>query len=84
MTSQMMPRAGAGCGALFAVALIATSNGSADAGDLALERHIPLGLVSPDLGIWLPGAMAVMAGCPRFIYRHLAHSWGGRAPDRPR
>jgi hypothetical protein len=28
MTSQMMPRAGAGCGALFAVALIAASNGS--------------------------------------------------------
>lgn len=35
MTSQMMPRAGAGCGALFAVALIAASNGSADANYIA-------------------------------------------------
>ena len=35
MTNRMMPRAGAGCGALFAVALIATSNGSADANYIA-------------------------------------------------
>ena len=35
MTSQMMPRAGAGCGALFAVALTATPNGSADANYIA-------------------------------------------------
>ena len=35
MTNQMMPRAGAGCGALFAVALIAASNGSADANYIA-------------------------------------------------
>ena len=35
MTNQMMPRAGAGCGALFAVALIAASNGSADANYVA-------------------------------------------------
>ena len=45
MTSQMMPRTGAGCGALFAVALIATSNGSADAnyiaGGAALALFLP-------------------------------------------
>jgi hypothetical protein len=35
MTSQMMPRAGAGCGALFAVGLTAASNGSADANYIA-------------------------------------------------
>ena len=35
MTSQMMPRAGAGCGTLFAVTLIAASNGSADANYIA-------------------------------------------------
>ena len=35
MTNQIMPRAGAGCGALFAVALIAASNGSADASYVA-------------------------------------------------
>ena len=35
MTSQMMPRAGAGCGALFAVGLTAASNGSADASYIA-------------------------------------------------
>ena len=45
MTNQMMPRAGAGCGALFAVALIAASNGSADgnyiAGLAALALFLP-------------------------------------------
>jgi|HubBroStandDraft_6_1064221.scaffolds.fasta_scaffold00638_10 hypothetical protein len=35
MTSQIMPRAGAGCGALFAVALTAASNGSTDASYIA-------------------------------------------------
>ena len=35
MTNQMMPRAGAGCGALFAVVLTAASNGSADASYIA-------------------------------------------------
>ena len=35
MTSQIMPRTGAGCGALFAVALTAASNGSADASYIA-------------------------------------------------
>jgi len=35
MTNQIVPRAGAGCGALFAVALIAASNGSADANYVA-------------------------------------------------
>ena len=35
MTNQIMPRTGAGCGALFAVALFAASNGSADASYVA-------------------------------------------------
>lgn len=35
MTTQMMPRAGAACGGLFAVALTAASNGSADASYIA-------------------------------------------------
>lgn len=45
MTNQMMPRAGAGCGALFAVGLTVASNGSADAnyiaGGAALALFLP-------------------------------------------
>jgi hypothetical protein len=45
MTTQMMPRAGAGCGTLFAVVLAAASNGSADAnyiaGGAALALFLP-------------------------------------------
>ena len=45
MTSQMMPRAGAACGALFAVVLTAASNGTADAnyiaGGAALALFLP-------------------------------------------
>jgi hypothetical protein len=42
MTTQMMPRAGAACGALFAVALTAASNGSADASYIAGGAAIAL------------------------------------------
>jgi hypothetical protein len=45
MTAQMMPRAGAACGALSAVALTAASNGTADAsyiaGGAALALFLP-------------------------------------------
>jgi hypothetical protein len=45
MTTQMMPRVAAGCGALFAVGLFAASNGSADgnyiAGLAALALFLP-------------------------------------------
>lgn len=45
MTTQMMPRAGAACGILFAVVLTAASNGSADAnyiaGGVALALFLP-------------------------------------------
>jgi hypothetical protein len=45
MTTQMMPRAGAACGTLFAVVLAAASNGSADAnyiaGGAALALFLP-------------------------------------------
>lgn len=45
MTTQMMPRAGAACGTLFAVVLTAASNGSADAnyiaGGAALALFLP-------------------------------------------
>lgn len=42
MTSQMMPRAGAGCGTLFAVALIAGSAGSADGNYIAALAALTL------------------------------------------
>ncbi len=45
MTTQMMPRTGAACGALFAVTLTAASNGTADAsyiaGGAALALFLP-------------------------------------------